>query len=113
MAKVSNKLNLEQVLREMVQDVIFEELVTEFKPGLAVPPGEFFEPEDREAEEEVWAQRHGMEPRDPELDMDPIDKELMMNSLLDLEFQEEPTKSIPMPVVREMIRESVRKALRK
>lgn len=113
MAKVANKLNLEQILREMVQDVIFEELVKEFKPGLAVHPDDYIEPEDREGEEDFWAHRHEMMPRDPELDMNPIDKELMMNSLLDLEFQEEPTKTIPIPVVREMIRESVKKTLGK
>lgn len=116
MAKVATKkLNLEQVLREMVREIIFEELLAEYRPGLGVPTEQFYEPEDRENEEEWWANRHqeGLpQNHDPELDMDPIDKELMMNSLLDLEFQEG-QKSIPVPVVREMIRESVKSALRK
>lgn len=105
MAKIATeKMKLENVLREMVRDVILEELISNFKPGnLEVPTEEYFEPEDREDEEEFWASRHELEPQIPS-------REEMLDAMLELEFQQE-KKSVAMPVLREMIRESVRRIM--
>lgn len=124
MAKViKEEKNLENVLREMVRDVITEELTETTLSRLGydewlqnapspdeqtygrhedVPtdPGEY--PEDGYDETMV----------DPEDEMDPQTKENLINSLLDLEFQESATKSIPVASLKEMIRKSVKKHLR-
>lgn len=132
MAKITTKdTQLENVLREMVRDVIFEELTEimgdlvghdEWKTRTPDDPNmPYHEPEDMENQygempAPMDAMTAHMEPGptvDPELGMNPAEREQMINSLLDMEFQESARKSIPLQVVREMIRESVRKHMKK
>lgn len=130
MAKITSKnTKLESVLREMVRDVIFEELTSGFDSPMGHdswktrtpddPNLPFFEPEDQEdmyGEPPMDAMTAHLEPgpvADPEANMNPINREKMIDSLLDMEFQESSTKSIPVGAIREMIRSSVRKHMKK
>lgn len=124
MAKITTKeTHLESVLREMVRDVITEEL-SEMMGDLAGydswktrtpddPSMPYNEPEDMDEPHDAMAAH--MEPGpmdDPELEMDPANRERMIDALLGMEFQESATKSIPVATLREMIRESVRRHMK-
>lgn len=124
MAKITTKsTHLESVLREMVRDVITEELAEmvgdfagydNWKTRTPDDPSmPYFEPEDMDEPHDAMSAH--MEPgpaEDPELGMDPVNREKMIDALLGMEFQESATKSIPVATLREMIRESVRRHMR-
>lgn len=124
MAKVTTKeTQLEGVLREMVRDVIFEELTETMDGPVGYdnwktrspddPDMPYHEPEDMEPHHDAMMAHMQPGPEvDPELEMSPADREQMISALLDMEFQESAKKTIPVAAIREMIRESVRRHMK-
>jgi len=130
MAKITKKeVSFEEVIRDMTHQVIAEELLREGYYGLpgdfdawktrtemdepGWPGPEYQQPED--PEEVAFLQQYEDDPKyleEPGAEMDPLDRELMMNSLLDMEMTEGTAKKIPLGVLRRLIRESVRNQIK-
>lgn len=120
---MSNNIKLENLLRKMVQEVIREEVAKIGKIGL--DDWEYANPEDKK----IWDKKFSSEkttpnppepanPRaplpitDPGFNVRDEDRIKMLDSLLVMEFQEGPKKSLPVAVFKEMIRASVLKHLK-
>jgi hypothetical protein len=132
MAKLNEQqVVLEEFLREKIREAIVEEMMSlaEWDPHEWDEDPASFGPEhgqsrmDPEEGEMVWSEphrqwmdrhswdsTHAHDPSDPELQMDPRDRQGMIDSLLSMEFDE--NKKIHMEHINRMIKENVKKYMK-
>lgn len=130
MAKYNKEnIQLETFLREKIREIVAEEIISlsemigdEPRHGQQAVddsghPVYWNAPEQKWVDADTWdahpgnvePEIYGPEDPDPELSMDPEDRKRMIDSLLNMEFEE--NKQVHMEHLTKMIRESVRRTL--